>query len=366
MPEFLRKCTQSRRITMQPSKLSQSTAQKSFFRFMCLGMIAILLAGAVFAAQTSSKVQAASSCVSLDDGLWTTAANWSCGHVPTSADDVTITNTFNYVEINSNQAVKSLTIDTTGTLIFTAPVTLSISGDFNVLGAMDPGNTPATGGTILLNGGNQTITTNDLDLVFYNLKKVGGGKTLSFNTGIGTIYITNNLILRGTATTPLVLNSTTSGTQWNIDAGPGRDLNFLNVQDSNNVGTLISVVNWTSLGNNLGWTPAAQETGVAITTPMNPSFFGSPLTLTVKTYPALVPGSVTFMEDGNPFTCLGEATSDVTVIDSAAICVISAPTAGSHAYSVTFFSSDENFTDSFSPIFVQNIVYGFFIPVVTR
>lgn len=369
---------------MQPSHVFHSSVQRRFFRYICLAMIVILLVGAVFASQPNGKVQAATAATCTNNPSpaplfpalnWNDLSTWDCGHVPTSADNVIITADSEVTLINA-QSVNNLTLGASGSLgllSFTNPVTLSVTGDINftVDGDFDAA---TNGGTVLLNGtGNQTVNTNNQMMQFYNLKKVGGGQTLFFNTGAnGAVEVLNNLTLRGTATNNLLLRSTSTGTSWQlISLGP-RDLNWLDVQDSHNVddsipplpGVVISVVNWTNSGNNTAWATDSDTTSsLAVAAVMNPSFGGRPVTLTFRVYPATATGNVSFYEGVNPVaTC-----DDMLLIDGAVGCVVPGLSKGAHTFHAVFTAVDgSGFADATSTTIIQVMNLAFYLPVAKK
>ncbi len=361
---------------MQSSQRSWATVQQHAFRFLCLGMVAALLAGALFAAQPLGYAQAATTAVcanvtSVPALDWNNAATWDCGHVPTSADDVIIANAAE-VDFTVSQAIHSLTIGGAtgvGILRFTSAQVLSISGDLTVLdnGLLDPGSL-ATGGTVVLNGaGNQTITAVDSVVDFWNLSKISSaaGQTLFFNTGtLGEIHILNILTLKGTAANHLALQSTAGGTQWDIASDGPRDLNWLDVKDANNVGpSVISLVVWTDLGNNTAWAKDTDTTSsLAIAAPLNPSFGGHPVTLTFRVYPSTASGNVTFFEGLNAII----GCENMLLVDGAVGCKIDGMTVGAHAIYAVFDSANSNFTDATATILVQKMNLAFYLPVAKK
>ena len=119
--------------------------------------------------------------------------------------------------------------------------TLTINGNFSkdATATFDPGNDfsdPATGGTVVFGPGDNTITTDDGVVDFYNLtKESAGGETLSVeaNTAdVGGIHILNTLTLRGADGSNLLsLASMTPASQWGIWAEGAVVVNFVDVQE---------------------------------------------------------------------------------------------------------------------------------------
>jgi len=80
----------------------------------------------------------------------------------------------------------------------------------------------------------------------------------------GTITVTGNMILEGTGGNLLLLRSSASGTQWNIDPQGTRSVSYVDVQDSNNINAAqISASNSVDSGNNTGWIFATGGEGQA-------------------------------------------------------------------------------------------------------
>lgn len=111
--------------------------------------------------------------------------------------------------------------------------------------------------TLVLNGTNQTIYGST---AFYGLtKSVTTARTLTFEAGT-TTTVTNAVTLTGSsAAARLSLRSTTSGSQWSINAQGTRTINFLDVKDSNNTnGTAMAATDASiDSGNNTNWTFAS-------------------------------------------------------------------------------------------------------------
>lgn len=112
-----------------------------------------------------------------------------------------------------------------------------------------------TSGTsqVIFSGINQSISGSN---TFYVLtKQVSTARTLTIEAG-STQTITNALTLTGTgSSTKLSLVSSSPGTQWSINASGTRTLQYLNVQDSNNINASVMAAGSTSVdsGNNTNW-----------------------------------------------------------------------------------------------------------------
>ncbi len=128
-----------------------------------------------------------------------------------------------------------------GTIYITRNLTY-ISGTFN-----------HNSGTVILNGNTQTLYG---AMTFYNLtKNTTDGDIITFPAST-TITVEGTLTLKGTASHLLTLASSTTGTQWNIDPQGDRDIEYVNVQDSNNINAtaITAGVGSYDLGNNTNWT----------------------------------------------------------------------------------------------------------------
>ncbi|HEX6187526.1 MAG TPA: hypothetical protein VFZ40_05570, partial [Pyrinomonadaceae bacterium] len=148
--------------------------------------------------------------------------------------------------------------------------TLALSGDILV-----SGNWTNNGGTfthnnrgVSFNGATgQTIAGNTS---FYDFTKViTTAQTFNFTNG-STTTVTHSLTLAGLSGQLLSLRSTSTGSQWNLNAPASQFVNFVDVQDSNaNGGTLVTATNSVDSTNNLNWAFAPNLVSIAVT-PANP------------------------------------------------------------------------------------------------
>ncbi|MEK8181260.1 hypothetical protein WMW71_13010, partial [Flavobacterium buctense] len=90
---------------------------------------------------------------------WTTASNWSCGAVPTSATDVTISSASNYPEISTNVSINSLTLASTTTLKVNSASNLTVTNS-------------------ITNNGTLTLENNGNLLQVNNVANTGSGSTI--------------------------------------------------------------------------------------------------------------------------------------------------------------------------------------------
>lgn len=339
-----------------PVFLRPST-QKTLLRLVGFMMIAALLAAAAFSAQPVGNALAAPGaiCTSVADGTWATTGTWDCSHVPTNADDVIILHS---VTINANQFVHNLAINSNsgsslfGVLQFSTTETLTVSGNFFVdpLGNFIPGN-----GTIDFVGASQTITTNGIPVDFWNLTYSIPDATLSVDPGVGGLHILNLLTLGGTSGHLLKLRSTVSGSQWQISIAPSAlsyIVDFVDVKDSNNISPTvasISVPHGVDSGNNTGWVLTGSS--VLLTSSLNPSGEGQPVTFTATITPSAATGTVAFMVGVDPITDC----SVQPVAAGVATCTTSTLVDGPLSITAVY-SGDSTYTSSTSNTLVQNVM----------
>jgi len=165
----------------------------------------------------------------------------------TNAVDFTIPTTISLNEATLNMP-GSITVASSGTLQ-TSSGTINISGDGNWSnsGTFSPGN-----GTVKFDGTNHGVNG---DSTFYNLIYTTAGGRLTFEAG-KTQTITGITRLKGASGNYLNLRSSSSGTQWKINPQGTRDIDYVDVKDSNNLSsTIISPANFTDSGNNTNWAP---------------------------------------------------------------------------------------------------------------
>src|SRR3989338_7102184 len=165
----------------------------------------------------------------------------------TNAVDFTIPTTISLNEATLNMP-GSITVASSGTLQ-TSSGTINISGDGNWSnsGTFSPGN-----GTVKFDGTNHGVNG---DSTFYNLIYTTAGGRLTFEAG-KTQTITGITRLKGASGNYLNLRSSSSGTEWKINQQGTRDIDYVDVKDSNNLSsTIISPANFTDSGNNTNWAP---------------------------------------------------------------------------------------------------------------
>ncbi len=197
---------------------------------------------------------------------FTGGATWELGSGVTASGTVTISAgtlsqgsksiTFGALMVNGGTfAGGTGALDVNGALTIASGTMTAPSGDTTVSGsfAHTGGTFAHNTGTIVLDGGDQTISGST---TFYGLKKTtSAARTLTFPAS-ATQTITGTLTLKGASGALLSLRSSTSGTQWKMDPQGTRSVQYLDVQDSNNVhATKISTsgLHITDSGNNTGW-----------------------------------------------------------------------------------------------------------------
>ena len=175
-----------------------------------------------------------------------------------NAVDFTIPATFSLNEATLNMP-GSITVASSGTLqTSSGAITISGDGNWSNSGTFSPGN-----GTVQFDGTNHGVNGSS---TFYNLISTTAGGQLTFEAG-KTQTITGLTRLKGASGNFLRLRSSSSGTQWKINPQGTRDINYVDVKDSNNLSsTIISPANFTDSGNNTNW--AAVPTPLPEPTPM--------------------------------------------------------------------------------------------------
>lgn len=144
---------------------------------------------------------------------------------------------------------------------------LTIAGNWSNCGTYTPGNN-----TVTLSGSSQSISGST---TFYNLtKSASSADTLTFEAG-KTQTVTNNLILTGVSGQLLSLESSSPGTQWNLNPSGTYSLGYLTVKDGNNLASsLLSPSNSVDNGDNLNWFPPYKPTAFGPTAYVNGSYTG--------------------------------------------------------------------------------------------
>jgi hypothetical protein len=332
---------------MKTIKTLHASVPHTLFLVVSVGMVAFLLLGAFMMAR---PVQAAVNaiCTTTADGDWTDAI-WDCGTVPGATDDAVI---LHEVTIHTDQAVHSLSINVDsdnelfGSLVFTEPATLTINGDFtkDAAGIFDPGNDwfeSETGGTVVFGPGENTITTHGEVVDFYNLTKVASGADEKISVdpqvaGSGGIHIWKSLTLQGVdGGTFLSLGSTTPGSKWGIWPEDTAAVNYVDVQDSNNVGfDTLNVAVGNNAGNNTGWIFGGLSVG--LDTSGSPNIAGHVVTFTATISPSDATGTVNFTKDGSTIHDCGTQ----PVVNGVATCETeSLVTSGDHTITAVFNGS---------------------------
>jgi large repetitive protein len=318
---------------MKTSILIKSSIQSKLLHLFGIWMVVLLLVGAVFTAQPAGVAKGAplATCTSTSDGDWT-AGIWDCGGGPVSGDDVIIDS---FVTLNTTTSVGTLTITANGALTFAASQILTINGNLTIdaAGILD---TFSNSGSVIFGPGSQTITTNGNLIEFYNLTKTASapGNTLTIDSGAagtGGIKIFNDLTLTGTApSTYLLLRKAGSGSQWQIrPVGDGIiTVDYVDVKDSivdtTDLGHSLDVDHGIDSGNNTNW--GLTGVTVVLTTPANPVFQSSPVTLTATISSPTATGSIDFEDNDVIILC----TNTPTITNGVATCETSFSVEGTH------------------------------------
>ncbi len=145
-------------------------------------------------------------CTSLADGSFSTASNWSCGHVPDKDDNVTIAHNITLdVSFTGGNAVKGIWTINAGKKLSSSTVSLEISstGDLIVNGDLDVNDiTFKNGSTVNVSSasnvrvfGSMTNVNNSNDITINGIIQVDGNFSNNVNSvvsGTGQIRVTGN------------------------------------------------------------------------------------------------------------------------------------------------------------------------------
>jgi hypothetical protein len=148
----------------------------------------------------------------------------------------------------------TLTVASSGTLqVSTGTITVSNNGNWANSGTFDPGSS-----IVQFTGTSHAISGSS---TFYNLKCEISGGTINFEASKRQT-ISNSLTLKGSSGNYLSLRSSTSGTQWELYPQGTTDIDYVDVKDSNNIGsTRINPSSWTDSGGNSNWGTATSGGG---------------------------------------------------------------------------------------------------------
>ncbi|NCQ51583.1 hypothetical protein GW796_06760 [archaeon] len=133
----------------------------------------------------------AGTCTSRSSRVWSNANNWRCTsgasrHVPTSSDDVVVNN--DIITLDQDTAnVRTLTVKSSGKLVFSGSNILNVAGDVTVSGSFE---TPSSGDNTDINinvGGDFTVDSNG----FINARNQS---STTINVNIGGDLINSGLI----------------------------------------------------------------------------------------------------------------------------------------------------------------------------
>ncbi len=193
-------------------------------------------------------------------------------NVPTSGT-VEYDGSSTYSSLAAGNIYHGLIFDGTGSWTLNGPLTVdgnlnivngTVSSDGNNISVggnwSNNGTYNANGNTVTLNGNSQSIAGST---TFYNLTKTTSNTdTLTFTAGY-IQSITNNLTLQGTTGHLLSLVSSSLGSQWDLNPTGSYNLNYLAIQDSDNLGaTLLNPSNSIDNGDNTNWFPPYKPTAL--------------------------------------------------------------------------------------------------------
>ena len=180
----------------------------------------------------------------------------------------------------------TITVANSGTLqASTGTITVSNNGNWSNSGTFTPGTQYCS---IY-----RDVSRYKWFIYFYNLKCEISSGAVTFGAS-NRQTISNSLTLKGSLGNFLSLRSSTSGTQWELFPQGTTDIDFVDVKDSNNLGSSrIQPTNWTDSGNNTAWgsaptppeppppvvtltisskSPSNGATGVAVNTTVSATF----------------------------------------------------------------------------------------------
>ncbi|MGR3176772.1 MAG: PKD domain-containing protein, partial [Candidatus Anammoxibacter sp.] len=161
----------------------------------------------------------------------------------TTADDI----------LNVNDGILNLTdedISNAGTLqIGTGAINLG--GNWTNTGTFNSG----TNGTVVFTGSTASTITGTNN--FFNFTCTQAGKTLNFEVG-KTQTITGIWTLTGITGNLISLRSSSAGTQWSVNPSGTKNITFIDVKDSNNLGTVVNPASSSDSGNNINWFSSVQ------------------------------------------------------------------------------------------------------------
>ncbi|KPJ87378.1 MAG: hypothetical protein AMS17_08715, partial [Spirochaetes bacterium DG_61] len=154
----------------------------------------------------------------------------------------------------------------------TATGTITIQNNFSMSGAgaldgngqdISVGGNWSNAGTFTHGGGTVTIIDSEKTTIisgnntFHNFTCSTAGKTIQF-TESETQTIQGSFTIQGSLGALVTLESTSSGSQWNIDnAGDSEDVDFSAIEDSNNIAGALKIITADDSidnGNNINWT----------------------------------------------------------------------------------------------------------------
>ncbi|MDD5731667.1 MAG: hypothetical protein PHU42_02135 [Patescibacteria group bacterium] len=188
-------------------------------------------AGSIFTETRSWQIASDAACQSNTTPMnWNTAGNWTCGHVPTSSDDVTIANGHVVTLDVSGTTIKSLTITGTSintSLTFSGTNSLSITGNVTI-------NQPTTDGIVNswnINDGSASVGGN-VSFVGTNIN----ARVSQVVVTTGSLTTTGSIVFANNTTEADQVVSVTSGT---ITMNGAETFQAGTIQNITSAGTII-------------------------------------------------------------------------------------------------------------------------------
>jgi hypothetical protein len=166
-------------------------------------------------------------------------------------------NDYNNLKINSLSGLNTFTAaaatDVNGSFelnsgTFNAPsTTLTIAKDFD----FDNGTFNHSSGSVILDTANDSNIYGTID--FNDISSTVAGKTIIFEAN-KTVTVAGEAQIKGSSDTDIVVRSSEAGTQFSFDPAGTKDIDYIDVKDSNNIsGSYIDPANYVDSGSNLNW-----------------------------------------------------------------------------------------------------------------
>ena len=268
---------------------------------MKLLLTAVVLCFVVNVSQAATKT-------SVKSGNWTDATVWSPSGVPANSDNAVIASS-HIVTIDNNKTIQNLTVNSGGTLLWTASKRITINGNFTV------------NGTATMNKGEITLSSPGLAFVLgpasvftWDPGTNNSANATLFTRGAESFSSTSTLIIKNWYNYTVALGSVVTGNFGNLEINsPGAISSIVEWNQNNEfqthqiVGTLTVNQGWVTLDKS--GNISSTSIGNIVLTSVNSSFYGHsgthPGSFTIST------GSVT--NNGGVFYGLNNGNGNVTV-----------------------------------------------------